>query len=274
MFERYTEKARRVIFFARYEASEYGSPYIETEHLLLGLLREDPSLQKRFLGPAADLQKIRTEIEKKIVKREKFAVSVEIPLSSESKRVLNLAAEDADRLGHRSIGTEHLLLGLLSVQGSLAERVLHGIGIWPEQVREKLAKAGGTANVKIQEQSPALTVLEGFLSGLKKYNSEQLLPFFAKNAHFVDASGKPWDRNEIGKHFETLFILYAKKNAAYTIEEVIQDTKDVVVAVVLWKNAILASMERVWMHRMGVVLIREAEDWAIALIQVTPVKPS
>lgn len=86
--------------------------------------------------------------------------------------------------------------------------------------------------------------------------------------------GKVWNREEIGKHFETLFILYAKKNAAYLIEEMMQDTKDAVVAVVLWKNATLASMERVWMHRMSTILVPEGEEWAIALLQVTPVKPT
>jgi ATP-dependent Clp protease ATP-binding subunit ClpC len=70
MFERYTEKARRVIFFARYEASQYGSPYIETEHLLLGLLREDRALAKRFLGESSVEPGIRTEIEGQITQRE------------------------------------------------------------------------------------------------------------------------------------------------------------------------------------------------------------
>ena len=63
MFERYTEKARRVIFFARYEASQFGSPYIETEHLLLGLLREDKALTNRFLRSHASVESIRIQIE-------------------------------------------------------------------------------------------------------------------------------------------------------------------------------------------------------------------
>ena len=63
MFERYTEKARRVIFFARYEASQFGSPYIETEHLLLGLLREDKALANRFLRSHAAVESIRKQIE-------------------------------------------------------------------------------------------------------------------------------------------------------------------------------------------------------------------
>ena len=69
MFERYTEKARRVIFFARYEASQYGSPYIETEHLLLGLLREDKALSARIL-PVEAAAKIRTAIDARTLRRE------------------------------------------------------------------------------------------------------------------------------------------------------------------------------------------------------------
>jgi len=69
MFERYTEKARRVVFFARYEASQYGSPYIETEHLLLGLLREDRALAKRFLGEVNAEEEIRSEIARHITSR-------------------------------------------------------------------------------------------------------------------------------------------------------------------------------------------------------------
>src|SRR5690349_24993515 len=84
MFERFTEKARRVIFFARYEASQYGSPYIETEHLLLGLLREDRPLAKQFLGDSYE-PSIRSEIERHITARERISTSVEV--RSEERRV-------------------------------------------------------------------------------------------------------------------------------------------------------------------------------------------
>ena len=75
MFERYTEKARRVIFFARYEASQFGSPYIETEHLLLGLLREDKALTNRFLRSHASVESIRKQIEAHTTIREKVSTS-------------------------------------------------------------------------------------------------------------------------------------------------------------------------------------------------------
>ena len=112
MFERYTEKARRVIFFARYEASQFGSPYIETEHLLLGLMREDKALTNRFLRSHASIETIRKEIEGRTTIREKVSTSIDLPLVNECKRILAYAAEEAERLKHRHIGTEHLLLGL------------------------------------------------------------------------------------------------------------------------------------------------------------------
>ena len=273
MFERYTEKARRVIFFARFEASQYGSPYIGTEHALLGLLREDRALMKQFLGETDFASEIRREIERRITARERFATSVDVPLTAECAKALNFAADEADRLGHGSVGTEHLLLGMLRMEGSLAAQILQGKGLKLADIREQLQKIAGAAS-KSQRQTSPLPKLEEFLSGLKRYGSGELLPFFAKNAHFVDATGKVWSREEIGKHFETLFILYAKKNAAYLIEGMIPDTKGVVVAVVLWKNAILASMERVWMHRMSIILVPEGEEWVIAWLQVTPVRPT
>ena len=122
MFERYTEKARRVIFFARYEASQFGSPYIETEHLLLGLLREDKALANRFLRSHAAVESIRKQIEGHTTIREKVSTSVDLPLSHECKRVLAYGAEEAERLNHKHIGTEHLLLGLLREESASPPR--------------------------------------------------------------------------------------------------------------------------------------------------------
>src|SRR5438270_4524406 len=141
MFERYTEKARRVIFFARYEASQFGSPYIETEHLLLGLLREDKALTNRFLRSHASVESIRKQIEGHTTIREKVSTSVDLPLSNECKRVLAYAAEEAERLSHRHIGTEHLLLGLLREEKCFAAEILHERGLRLSTIREELARS-------------------------------------------------------------------------------------------------------------------------------------
>jgi len=138
MFERYTEKARRVIFFGRYEASQVGSPYIESEHLLLGILREDKALTNRFLR--SEVASIRKQVEDQSTVREKTSTSVDLPLSNESKRVLAYAAEEAERLAHKHIGTEHLLLGLLSEEKCFAAQILTERGIRLSKVREELAR--------------------------------------------------------------------------------------------------------------------------------------
>src|SRR5450432_1297305 len=141
MFERYTEKARRVIFFARYEASQFGSPYIETEHLLLGLLREDKALANRFLRSHAAIESIRKQIEAHTTVREKVSTSVDLPLSHECKRVLAYGAEEAERLSHKHIGTEHLLLGLLREEKSFAAEILHERGLRLSAVREEISRS-------------------------------------------------------------------------------------------------------------------------------------
>src|SRR5438309_1381385 len=141
MFERYTEKARRVIFFARYEASQFGSPYIETEHLLLGLLREDKALTNRFLRSHASVESIRKQIEGHTTIREKVSTSVDLPLSNECKRVLAYAAEEAERLSHKHIGTEHLLLGLLREEKCFAAEILHERGLRLPTILEELARS-------------------------------------------------------------------------------------------------------------------------------------
>src|SRR5437899_6881914 len=141
MFERYTEKAQRVIFFARYEASQFGSPYIETEHLLLGLLREDKGLTFRFLRSYASVESTRKQIEGHITIREKLSTSVDLPLSNECKRVLAYAAEEAERLSNKHVGTEHLLLGLLREDKSFAAEILHERGLRLPTIREELGRA-------------------------------------------------------------------------------------------------------------------------------------
>src|SRR5260370_23215972 len=137
MFERYTEKARRVIFFARYEASQFGSPCIESEHLLLGIIREDKGLTNRFLR--SGVASIRKQVESQTTAREKTSTSVDLPLSNESRRVLAYAGEEAERLAHKHIGTEHLLLGLLRAEKCFAAQILTERRVQLSDVREDLA---------------------------------------------------------------------------------------------------------------------------------------
>ena len=141
MFERYTEKARRTIFFGRYEASQFGSPYIETEHLLLGLLREDKALANRFLRSHAVVESIRRQIERHTAPGEKVSTSVDLPLSHECKRMLAYGAEEAERLNDEYIGTTHLLLGLLREEKCFAAQLLREQGLTLDSVREQVQQS-------------------------------------------------------------------------------------------------------------------------------------
>ena len=130
MFERFTERARRVLFFARYEASQLGSASIDTEHLLLGLIREGKGLSARLFADAGIvLDDLRGEVLRRVPTGPPTPTSLEIPFSAAAKHVLQHAAEEADRLSHDYIGTEHLLLGLLREQGSVAADVLTSRGL-------------------------------------------------------------------------------------------------------------------------------------------------
>ena len=156
MFERYTEKARRVIFFARYEASQFGAPAIEPEHLLLGLMREDKTLTGRFFPRAQiTIESIRREIESRTLLRERIPTSVELPLAPETKRVLAFSHEESDRLQHRHIGTEHLLLGLLREERSMAAQILFERGLRLNAVRDEIARQSG-ADARHRKDIPHL----------------------------------------------------------------------------------------------------------------------
>jgi hypothetical protein len=138
MFERYTEKARRVIFFSRYEASQYGSPRIDTEHLLLGLIREDKALY-RWL-PKTDIQTIRKRIDDHLPKQPPTPTAVDLPLTEAAKRVLKYAADEAERLANKHIGTEHIFLGLLDEEGCFAGKLLREVGADGAKMRQHFAE--------------------------------------------------------------------------------------------------------------------------------------
>jgi ATP-dependent Clp protease ATP-binding subunit ClpC len=168
MFERYTEKARRVIFFARYEASQLGSDYIECPHLLLGLLREDKGLFVKLLGSTRPFA---NPVESMGLKAgpEKVSTSVDLPLSMGSKRVLSHAAEESEALNHEQITTGHLVLGLLREPGAACD-LLEKNGLTLAGVRANLAgKIAPATNQRIVADLRAQfsAILERLTPGLE-----------------------------------------------------------------------------------------------------------
>src|SRR5258708_3676210 len=140
MFERYTQAARGTIFGARYIASQVRSLEIETEHLLLGVLRTDKALASRFLGSPWAAEAVWKKIEQRKPIRGKVPSPREIPLSRVSQRALSLAAEEADLLSSKPIGTEHVLLGLFREEKSFAAEILSELGLRLALTREELSR--------------------------------------------------------------------------------------------------------------------------------------
>ena len=200
MFERYTEKARRTIFFAHYEASRFGSRYIESEHLLLGLLREDKALANRFLRSYAAGESIREQIEAHTTQGEKVPNSVDLPLSHECKRVLGYGAKEAERLNHRRINTEHLLLGLLLEEKSFAARLLDEQGLTLNSVREYARLSapalalGGSASFARLDQWLAEREARG---GIRTARQERVAN---RTTHFAIYAGDQPEESETGQY--------------------------------------------------------------------------
>ncbi len=137
MFEKFTERAKRILFLARYEASQQGAKQIGSEHLLLGLLKEpEDSTRELFTRANVSVDLLQAELERRGPMREKLSTSVEIPFSDETKKALQFAEEEAERLVHPNIGTEHVLLGLLRLEDSAAGRLLAERGMRLYAVRE------------------------------------------------------------------------------------------------------------------------------------------
>lgn len=183
MFERYTEKARRVIFFARYEASEFGSPVIDTEHLLLGLVREEKLVCFRWV-PKAQPDAIRAAVETWVQRQAKIPTSVDLPLSKASKSILEYAKEEADRLNHKHIGTEHLLLGLLR-EDCRAAALLKELGADVGQLRMRFEQDRESGNMPSD-----ITTLDQIRSAIKEKMA-------AAAAGTVQIHGQQWNLDYI-----------------------------------------------------------------------------
>ncbi|AFY32974.1 ATP-dependent Clp protease ATP-binding subunit [Calothrix sp. PCC 7507] len=154
MFERFTEKAIKVIMLAQEEARRLGHNFVGTEQILLGLIGEGTGVAAKVLkSMGVNLKDARIEVEK-IIGRGSGFVAVEIPFTPRAKRVLELSLEEARQLGHNYIGTEHLLLGLIREGEGVAARVLENLGVDLSKVRTQVIRMlGETAEVSATGQS-------------------------------------------------------------------------------------------------------------------------
>jgi ATP-dependent Clp protease ATP-binding subunit ClpA len=146
VFERFTEQARQVVVYAQEEARELGHGHVGTEHLLLGLLREEDGIAARVLaGAGVELEAARGAVRQLVGRGEGYRTASQIPFTPRAKKALELALREALALGHNDIGTEHLLLGLLRIGEGTAVDVLLDVGLAAEDVRERVVGMLGEA---------------------------------------------------------------------------------------------------------------------------------
>ena len=146
MFDRFTERARKVIILAKEEAKRFNHDYIGTEHILLGLIKEGESVAAAVLqNLGLSLDTIRLEVEKLVQFGPSTIVSGDIPFTPKAKKVIELAMDEARRLGHNYIGTEHLLLGLIKEGEGVASHVLMNVGLDLNKVRAEVIKLLGSS---------------------------------------------------------------------------------------------------------------------------------
>lgn len=161
MFERFTEKAIKVIMLAQEEARRLGHNFVGTEQVLLGLIGEGTGVAAKTLkAMGLNLKDARAEVEK-IIGRGSGFVAVEIPFTPRAKRVLELSWDEARQLGHNYIGTEHLLLGLIREGEGVAARVLENLGIDLNKVRSNVIKMLGETKTTAGNAAPTATQSSG-----------------------------------------------------------------------------------------------------------------
>ncbi len=156
MFNKFTERARKVILLAKQEAKRFNHDYIGTEHILLGLLREGEGVAAAVLQSLGmNLNNIRLEVEKLVQIGPTTVVTGDLPFTPKAKKVMELAMEEARTLGHNYIGTEHLLLGLIREGEGVASQVFNNMGLDLEKVREEVIKLLGSTTPGVQFGSQA-----------------------------------------------------------------------------------------------------------------------
>jgi uncharacterized protein (TIGR02246 family) len=268
MFQRFTEKARRAIFFARYEASQYGSPYIETEHLLLGLFREHQALTDRLLQEDRSIEAIRKEIESQIKINKRISTSVEMPLTSECRRILNFAVQEADLLTHTHVGTEHLLLGILREDKCRAAKILHAFGLELAALRLELRRGAAIEAKSLHRPAPEVgkigEVLEQLLNAWTARDARKFSSLFEERGQLWDVRGEKWTGPaSIEKALVTFFSRESKPRKG-NVRDIKYVRRDVSVVAIVWE---LEGVRREHLHSnlvMSLVVTQTGPGWLVS----------
>jgi uncharacterized protein (TIGR03435 family) len=208
MFNRFTLLGLQILFYARSEVSQLGSSAVEPEHILLGMLDHGKSLGYQILTRTdGDLDDLRSDILHRLGSGERVPQSDQVPFSDSTERVLQFAAEEADRLLHKNIGAEHLLLGLLREERSVAAKALGARGVRIEAVRNAILKALGGA------EQPELPAPLSFPANTYPWPQ---IPFAPSRTVHILYSGMRPPESPVINHADTVFSAYG-----FTLEDII-----------------------------------------------------
>ncbi|HWC02568.1 MAG TPA: ATP-dependent Clp protease ATP-binding subunit [Methylomirabilota bacterium] len=170
MFERFTERARRVIILAREEAGRFRHDFVGTEHILLGLIRDGEGIATAVLQRLGlRLETVKSEVERALAGFPKTLTFGEVPFTPQAKRVLELSIEEARQLGHNYIGTEHLLLGVMKEGQSIAAKILESLGARLDEVRQETLALLGDQYYPRPKKRSQTPVLDEFARDLTQF---------------------------------------------------------------------------------------------------------
>lgn len=191
MWQRFTERARKVVFYAQEEAQKFGEGYVSTEHLLLGLVRESDSVAARVLDKlGVSLNRVRAEVEKQLPRGD-ARPNQDMTLTPRAKRVIDLAYDEARNLNNNYIGTEHLLLGLIREGDGLAGRVLAKLGVELEKARrEVMSLQDNDTQGKSSSSSSSRSTSSGSTTGGNRSTQTQTLDEFGRDLTELAREGK------------------------------------------------------------------------------------
>jgi len=240
MWQRFTERARKVVFYAQEEAQRFGEGYVSTEHLLLGLVREPDSSACRVLVRAGlSLEKIRIAVESQLPKGEDIP-SQDMTLTPRAKRVIDLAYEEARRLNNNHIGSEHLLLGLIREGDGLAARVLRTLGAELEAIRELVVAEVAPSGESVSSSQAALT------RRVQSSANAWLILSLRRGRLIADLQCLIFLNEDVGDAFAAVLACGVNPKSVVTvIEEIMLETKgpSELSEETLWASALLALAE-------------------------------
>lgn len=232
MYERFTDRARKVMQLANQEAQRFNHEYIGTEHILLGLVKEGSGVAANVLkNLEVDLRKIRLEVEKLVQSGPEMVTVGKLPQTPRAKKVIEYSMEEARNLNHSYVGTEHILLGLLREQEGVAAQVLMNLGLKLEDVREEVLNllGHGLEGAEVGERGGRSGESEGAASSGKTSKSK---------TPALDSFGR--DLTELAKKGELDPVIGRAREIERAIQILCRRTKN---------NPVLLGGSRGWKNR-------------------------